>query len=224
MGEGDLPDWIQRFGDYLRLEKNAAPATLKAYQADLLRFQQFWAESAAGGAQSALDPAAVDRKLLRAFVAHLHRELGPASIERALAALRVFFRFCQREGAISLNPAELVPTPKKRKHLPKALSVDEAFALLETPEQDLKARESRAGGRGGRKKDPMLFRRDRAILELFYASGLRLSELVGLNVEDVDLSERMLRVMGKGRRERRVPFHPAAGRALADYLPDREAW
>lgn len=202
-----MDDWITRFQDYLRLEKNASPATIKAYLADLERFQKFLAESEPGRDPKPLDPASVDRKLIRAFVGRLHRDLEPASIERALAALRTFFRFCQREGAVSLNPAANVPTPKKKKHLPGVLSVDEVVGLLLKPGDDT-----------------ILGRRDRAILELFYASGLRLSELVGLNLEDVDLKERMVQVMGKGSKQRKVPFHTLAGRVLADYLKDRPAF
>lgn len=202
-----MENWIARFENYLRLEKNASPATIKAYLAELRRFEKFLAEHQGAGSGQPLDPKLADRKILRAFVGKLHRDLQAASIERALAALRTFFRFCQREGVISANPATLIPTPKKKQRLPVVLSVDEVFALLALP-----------------KEENPIGRRDRAILELFYASGLRLSELVGLNVADVDLPERMVRVKGKGSKERIVPFHAVAVQALSNYLPDRMAW
>ena len=201
-----MENWIARFENYLRLEKNASPATIKAYLSDLGRFEKFLAGQTGADPGAPLDPVAADRKILRAFVGELHRDHEAASLERALAALRTFFRFCQREGAISVNPATLIPTPKKSKRLPVVLSVDEVFALLALPDEK-----------------NSLGRRNRAIFELFYASGLRLSELVGLNVADVDLQERMVRVLGKGSKERLVPFHAAAVQALSNYLPDRIA-
>jgi len=215
-----LENWTARFEKYLRFEKNASPATIQAYLADLGRFEKFLAGQTGADPNSPLDPAAADRKILRAFVSELHRDHSAASIERALAALRTFFRFCQREGAIAVNPATLIPTPKKSQRLPVVLSPDEVNALIAEP---AKAKASSRQGKKNRKSDPVMSRRDTAILELFYASGLRLSELVGLNVEDVDLEQRLVRVMGKGSKQRLVPFHDQAEKALQDYLPDRAA-
>jgi integrase/recombinase XerC len=215
-----LENWIARFETYLRLEKNASPATIQAYLSDLGRFEKFLAEQLGTGPEPFLDPKKVDRKILRAFVGELHRDHEAASIERALACLRTFFRFCQREGIISMNPAALIPTPKKKRRLPVVLSPDEVNALIAEPAAE---KEKRKQDQKNRKNDPILIRRDTAILELFYASGLRLSELAGLNVVDVDLEERLVKVTGKGSKERVVPFHDRARRAVAEYLPDRAA-
>jgi len=214
-----LENWIARFETYLRLEKNAAPATIKAYLSDLGRFEKFLAERQGTGPEPLLDPKRVDRKILRAFVSELHRDHQAASIERALAGLRTFFRFCQREGAIAANPAALIPTPKKKMRLPVVLSPDEVNALIAEPAKEKEKR--KLDKKKTRKTDPIMMRRDTAILELFYASGLRLSELTGLNLADVDLEERLVRVMGKGSKERVVPFHDRAKQTLLEYLPDR---
>lgn len=202
-----MEDWTQQFEHYLRLEKNASPATVKAYRAELERFRRFLNESDRDPGRP-LDPAAVDRKIIRAYLSRLHRDHQAASLERALACLRSFFRFCRREGVIALNPATLVASPKKPVRLPVVLSVDEVFGLIADP-----------GAKDG--DDPVLALRDRAILELFYAGGLRLAELVGLDLNDLDLAERLVKLLGKGRKERVVPIHAKAAAALADYLAVR---
>jgi integrase/recombinase XerC len=145
--------------------------------------------------------------MIRGFLAELFR-LGEsrASAARKLAAIRTFLRYLKREGLIESDPGLLVATPKREEHIPRHLEVDEMARLLETPDT--------TGALG---------RRDRAILELLYASGLRLSELVGLDLEDVNLGSRLVRVMGKGRKERLVPFNQSATSAIRAWLPDRDA-
>jgi integrase/recombinase XerC len=127
-----------------------------------------------------------------------------ASVARKLSALRTFVRFLRREGWIDTDPAALAQSPRREQKVPAHLSVDEMATLLDAPDVSTP-----------------LGRRDRAILELFYASGLRLSELVGLDMEDVNLPSRVVRVMGKGRKERLVPFNTAAQKALSGWYPDR---
>jgi len=148
----------------------------------------------------------LDRSALRGFLAHLH-ELGQsrATAARKLAAARTFLRYLRRQGVIDSDPGALIATPKREVRMPAHLSEVEMDALVSAP----------AG-------DGPLGRRDRAILELFYASGLRLSELVGLDLEDVNLSARMVRVLGKGGKPRLVPFNSSTATALRVYLKDRE--
>jgi integrase/recombinase XerC len=154
-----------------------------------------------------LAPSSLNRATLRSFLAELHR-LGQsrATAARKLAAARTFLRYLLREGVIGDDPGGLVSTPKRDIRMPAHLSEGEMLALLASP----------AG-------DTPLGRRDRAILELFYASGLRLSELTGLGVDDVNLSAKMVRVLGKGGKERLVPFNGPAAAAIRAYLRDRES-
>ena len=150
----------------------------------------------------AIEPAEIDSLAIRAFVADLHRRgIARSSVARKLATLRSFFRYLCREGVLQANPAKLVPTPKLPKRLPAYLSVDEVDRLLVSPSE-----EDPAGAR------------DLAILELFYASGIRLSELTGLNVRDMDIRESLVRVKGKGNKERIVPVGSKAIAALRRYL------
>jgi len=143
---------------------------------------------------------------VRAYLASLrHQGLAKTSMGRRLSSLRTFFRFLQREGRSTANPARAVVTPKTEKPLPRSLSQLDAAAVVE----------ARAG------EDGPLPARDRALLELLYASGLRVSELVGLDIADVDLASRQVRTLGKGRKERIVPFGEKAEEALRAWLPER---
>jgi len=197
---------LRAFLDYLSLNRNASAHTVEAYASDLSQFLQFTA-AGRGCAPEALQPAQLDLAAIRAFMAELHRQ-GHArtSVSRKLSALRAFGRYLRREGITETNPASLAASPKREHKVPAHLSVDEMTRLLEMPDAD----------------EP-LGRRDRAILELFYASGLRLSELVQLDLGDVNLSARIVRVMGKGRKERLVPFNTSTRAALAAWLKDRAA-
>jgi len=151
-------------------------------------------------------PAQLDRLALRGFLADLHkRGRSRATAARKLAAARTFLRYLRREDVIQDDPGALVATPKRDVRMPAHLSEAEMSDLIESP----------AG-------DSVLARRDRAILELFYASGLRLSELAGLDVDDVNLSAKMVRVLGKGGKERIVPFNGSTAKAVRDYLKERE--
>ncbi|MGE0594200.1 MAG: tyrosine recombinase XerC [Vicinamibacterales bacterium] len=195
---------VKEFLDYLRLNRNASPHTVEAYESDLSQFAGFLAARMDTSARL-LTPEDVDRAAIRGFLAELHRQgQARASVARKLSALRAFMRFLRTEGLIARDPAALTVAPKTEHRLPVHLSIDEMARLLETP--DLAT---------------PLGRRDRAILELFYASGLRLSELVALDLDDVNLHGRMVRVMGKGRKERLVPFNHSAESALRVWLRDR---
>ncbi len=197
---------LKEYLRYLRLNRNASPHTVRAYQSDLAQFLDHTA-AAAGVRRASLDASHLGRAALRGFLAELHRRgLSRASAARKLAAARSFLRYLRREGAIDDDPGRLVPTPKREVRMPAHLSEREMEALLAAPPADTP-----------------LSRRDRAILELFYASGLRLSELVGLDVGDVNLSAQVVRVLGKGRKERLVPFNRTTAGALRTYLADRAA-
>jgi integrase/recombinase XerC len=201
-----LDDARRDFLDVLRLNRNASAHTVRAYDSDLSQFIAFLAADRQVK-PSALLPRDVDPAAVRAFLGHLHaRGNSRASAARKLSAVRTFTRFLRHEGIVVGDAAALVASPRLEKKVPAHLGVDEMARLLETPDPSLP-----------------LGRRDRAILELFYASGLRLSELVGLDVEDVNLTGRMVRVLGKGRKERLVPFNRSAAAALLAYLADREA-
>jgi integrase/recombinase XerC len=198
-----MQEWIDRFQQFLAVERNLSPHTCAAYRRDLEEFREFLAGH--GGAAAA-DLQRVDHVLLRRYLAELHKRNQRTSIARKLSALRSFFRYLVREGTLSANPAEVVATPKRNRYLPKTLSVDEATALMER-------------GHG----TTLLALRDRAILELLYSSGLRVSELTGLNVGGLDLREQLVRVLGKGRKERIVPVGRKAHEALTAYLEARGA-
>lgn len=196
---------VSSFLESLRLNRNASAHTVRAYESDLSQFLAFLARDRRKPA-SAVRPTDFDLAAVRGFLAELYkRGNARSSVARKLAALRTFGKYLRREDALDGDPAALVGTPKKEQHLPAHLGVDEMSRLLEMPDR----------------AEP-LGRRDRAILELFYASGLRLSELVGLDLEDVNLSRRLVRVVGKGGKERIIPFNTSAGEAIRAYLPDRD--
>jgi integrase/recombinase XerC len=201
-----MVEHLKAFLRFLRLNRYASAHTVRAYDSDLSQLLDYVAAST-GVTRAALEPSHLDRGALRTFLAELHRRgQSRASAARKLAAARSFLHYLRREGLIDDDPGALVPTPKREIRMPAHLSEREMEALLAAPAADTPLR-----------------RRDRAILELFYASGLRLSELVGLDVDDVNLSARVVRVMGKGRKERLVPFNRSTASAVRAYLADRVA-
>ncbi len=204
---------IQQFIRYLSLEKNASPHTCRCYRKDLEGFEDFLRSSG-----MYLNPAGdveiekVDRMAIRKYMSFLHRKNKKSSIARKISTLRSFFRYLIREQVIPSNPAKSVSSPKVEKALPTALTVDEAFRLMESPKNiPEKSSEVSKEGRS----------RDRAILELLYSSGLRVSELVGLNLDQLNPDLGIVRVMGKGRKERIVPVGGKALEALKVYLEER---
>ena len=195
---------LRDFLDHLRLNRNTSAHTVVAYGSDLSQFFAFAADHL-GTPAARLRPTHLDLAVIRAFLAELYRRgQSRASAARKLSALRSFTRFLRREGLLEADPAALALAPRREQKVPAHLSVDEMTRLLEAPDA------SRPLGR-----------RDRAILELFYASGLRLSELVALDVDNVNLSARIVRVAGKGGKERLVPFNKAAQDALRAWYADR---
>jgi integrase/recombinase XerC len=197
-----VPWLLEEFTAYLRDERNLSAHTLRAYEREVAQFSEFARTEMGCG-----DPGRVSPNVIRAYLAHLHsRHLARVSTQRALAALRTYFRFLGREGTVGTNPAKVVPTPRAPRKLPEMVTASQLGELLE-------ALPTTPAGR-----------RDRAALELLYASGLRARELVGLDLDDVDLARRLARVRGKGGKERLVPFGREAEKALRSYLPDRAAW
>lgn len=197
---------LQAFLEYLAMNRNASPHTVSAYAGDLTQWLDGVA-SAQGIPPADVEPAMLDLQAIRGYLADLHRAgQSRASAGRKLSAIRSFLRYLRREGVITTDPAALTVAPKREQRVPAHLSMDEMARVLEMPDT----------------ANP-LGRRDRAMLELFYASGLRLSELVGLDVEDVNLKARMSRVLGKGARERLVPFNQSAETAIRQWLPDRDS-
>jgi len=191
---------IAAFIRHLERERNASPHTVKAYREDLEQLRAHLLQELGREPR----PVEVDHLLLRAFLARLHREgLAKSSAARKLATLRTFFRFLCREGILSRNPARALLSPRMERRIPAHLKEDEVARLVDVP------------GEGGRAA------RNRAILELLYATGIRCAELVGLDLGEVDLEARMVRVLGKGRKERIVPFGSRALEALLAYLPTR---
>lgn len=204
---------IQQFVHYLALEKNASPHTCRCYRKDLEGFEDFLKSMG-----MYLNPAGdveiekVDRMAIRKYMSFLHRKNKKSSIARKISTLRSFFKYLIREQILPSNPAKSVSSPKVEKTLPTTLTVDEAFRLMESP-RSIPEKSSQMSKQNGV--------RDRAILELLYSSGLRVSELVGLNLNQLDSDLGIVRVMGKGRKERIVPVGVKAIDALKAYLEGR---
>ena len=188
--------YLERFEDYLRFERGLAPTTAVAYCTDLAQFVSYLEE------HDFSSPVAVSSTDLREFIYQLKTAgRAPSSIRRKISALKSYFGFLQAESVIESDPSELLEGPKTGRRLPEVLTPTEIETLLAQP----------AGG------DPLALR-DRAILEFMYATGVRISELVTLNLRDVDMDERLVLVRGKGDKERIVPFGGPARQALSDYL------
>ena len=197
---GDLDVAVDAFLVYMRDQRDASPETLRAYGTDLTKFATWAArEREHRGTATTRD---VDALLVRSWVASLHHEgLGRPTIARKLSAVRSLFRWLVRTVQLDDNPAATVPTPKQPKRLPMDLTVDQMFALLDgIPGDDLAAV------------------RDRALLEFLYGTGVRVGELTTLDIDDVDLSGRVVRVLGKGRKERMVPVGSKAIEAVRAWL------
>ncbi len=220
---------IRKYLEYMRSVRNSSPHTLANYGKDL---DQFWNFLNPPGIE-APGLASITHHVIREFVGHLHENgLEKSSIARKLAALRSFFKYCVREGMLKDNPARLVPTPKLPKRIPVVLSAEEMNGFLnqlagsgETKKPGKKKQAVELPGAPQKialVEDSLLLPRDRAILELLYAAGLRVSELTGLNLADMDQKDQMLRVRGKGNKERIVPFGAKAAEALRNYWPVRD--
>lgn len=196
---------IGDFLDYLTFERNVSPHTVSAYRDDLESFVAFLCNDYLTLGRDQLDFRRVDHLAVRSYLAHLsRRKLSRASVARHLSAMRTFFKYLVREGAVDANPARAVATPKREKHLPAVLQTSDVALLLEQPDTST-----------------TLGTRDAAWLELLYASGLRIAELVGIDIDDLELRARLVKVRGKGSKERIVPFGTKAEAALRAYLAVR---
>ncbi len=201
-----LPGEIAAFDRHLRDERGVSPHTRAAYVRDVGDFAAFLSREFLNRPAAEIAAAEADVLAVRSYLAHLRsRGLSKTSMGRHLSALRTFFAFLSREGRTSANPARAVATPRAGRSLPRTLSVEESASVVEAGPD----------GTGG------LGTRDHALLELLYATGLRVSELVALDLSDVDLASRQLRTLGKGRKERIVPFGTKAESALRQYLRER---
>ncbi|MEN8214002.1 MAG: tyrosine recombinase XerC [Pseudomonadota bacterium] len=195
-------DLVDEFVDYLRYERRLSAATLQSYQRDLKQFSSWLRQQAPSSGRVAWQR--IHQHQVRAWIASRHREgVSGKSLQRQLSSLRAFYRYLLREGAAVGNPAEGVRAPKQRRSLPHVADADEVARLL-----DMEG------------SDPLLLR-DRAMMELFYASGLRLAELVSLNVDDLPAVGDQLEVTGKGAKTRRVPVGGMARKAIDAWLKVR---
>ncbi len=203
--DSPLLSWTREYVGYLRYQRNASPHTLRNYESDLAQFREYLTRTPQGEPRPEPDLAQIDNLTIRDFLAHLYsRGNSRSSVARKLATLRSFMKFLSARGAIPGNPAKVVATPRQPKRLPSHLQLDAVVDLVESP--DITTTPGK---------------RDRCILELLYATGIRVSELVGLDLGDIDRAGGMVRVLGKGRKERLVPFGRKAGEALENWIACR---
>lgn len=195
-----LSEHLDQFFQHLRYERNLSPHTLRNYASDLEQFREFLFKIEKRPDIPVQD---IDRLTIREWMAGLHGGHKKTSVARKLASLRTFFQFLIREGVLDSNPAKMVATPKIERKIPNHLSMEEAVRFIESPDPNTD-----------------LGRRDRAILEFLYATGIRVGELVGLNLKDIDFREKLVRVMGKRKKQRIVPFGEPALHALLHYLEE----
>lgn len=194
-----MDKYIKKFEEYLKVEKNRSPHTIKAYISDLAQFYSIMASKGAG-----VEIGEIDHLKIRGYIGCLYKKDKKSSIGRKLASIRSFYDFLIKKGYLENNPARMVSIPKRDKWLPSFISVDEAFAMMEAPGYV-----------------SIGDKRDRAILELLYSCGLRVSELVGLDMNDIDLKGGVLKVLGKGGKERIVPIGKKAVEAIETYLVEK---
>lgn len=196
---------ISKFLDYLRVQRNASPHTLRNYESDLQQFLDYLTHTPSGDPRHEPELSQIDNLTIREFLGVLYQKGNKkSSVARKLATLRSLMKFLSVQGFIEANPAKNVSSPKTERRLPDYLTLESVTDLIEAPDTDSD-----------------LGKRDRSILELLYGAGLRVSELVGLNLGDVSIGESLVRVIGKGRKERIVPFGSRAAAALQEYLKVR---
>ena len=191
---------LDQFLQHLKYERNVSAHTLRNYASDLDQFKEYLFRIEK---RSDIPVNEIDRLTIREWMAGLHNDHKKTSIARKLASLRTFFQFLVREGVLETNPAKLVATPRIERKLPNHLSMEDAVRFIETPDTNTD-----------------LGRRDRAIIEFLYATGIRVGELVSINLQDIDFREKLVRVTGKRRKQRIVPFGEPALQALMHYLEE----
>ncbi len=188
--------YINNFLKYIKLQRGDSPHTLRAYKNDLKEFFNF----------ANLEPKQIDSMIIRGFISEqILKGKAKTTVSRKLSTIRSFFAYLYNEGIIKINPARVVSSLKIKRKIPKFLTVDDAFKLVEAPSED-----------------KFTIQRDRAILELLYGCGIRVSELCGLNLEDIDLKEGLIKVRGKGNKERIIPAGQKAKEAIKKYLAIRQ--
>src|SRR3954463_5610995 len=195
-----LSSHLEEFLQHLKYERNVSPHTLRNYMSDL---EQFRDHLCAVEKREDFEVDQIDRLTIREWMAELHDGHKKTSVARKLASLRTFFQFLVREGKLESNPAKQVATPKIERKLPNHLSMEDAVRFIETPDVNTD-----------------LGRRDRAIIEFLYATGIRVGELVNIDLRDVDFREKLVRVTGKRKKQRIVPFGEPALHALVHYLEE----
>ena len=198
---------VRAFSNHIEIERNLSPHTQRSYVTDVRQFQQFLLRNGIsvrkGGNDKGID---VDQMAIRAFLAFLYRKnIKKVTISRKIASLRAFFKYLLREGRVKNNPAELIQVPKIDKYLPTFLSVDEVFSLVDA-----------------KFKSDIFGLRDKAMIELFYSSGVRVGELTGLNIRDISWISGLMKIKGKGKKERIVPMGGPAAEALKKYVGKRD--
>ena len=207
-----MQTYLSIFQTHLEDERQVSPHTVRNYLSDLRQFMEVAEEGRGRGDGSLTHPNQIDAGMIRAYMQVIYQRGAEArTLGRKLASLRSFLQFMKRRGHVDDNAARAVRTPKATRPLPNTLPIDHVFALLDTPD------EAESGG-----VVSWMGKRDQAILEIFYASGIRVSELAALDVRSIDLSEGVMRVLGKGNRERQVYFGKTASQALQNYLKARE--
>ncbi len=195
---------LSRFVRYLKVERNASPKTIEAYRRDITQFLQFCCEQWDTNTEN-IEYRRIDRLVIRLWLGSLMQaKLAKTTLARKTASVRSFLKFCYKRGEIYHNPAQLLMIPKKEHRLPQTVQADHITEMMASVATDT------AGGK-----------RDLAFLEILYSTGMRLSELVGLNMQDIDLDHRRVKVRGKGSRERIIPFGSVAEKALRIYLNER---
>ncbi len=197
-----LDEQLEQFFQHLRYERNVSKHTLRNYLSDLGQFHAFLAPASKDGTIKQIPVQEIDHITIREWLSELHsKNKKKTSVARKLASLRTFFQFLVREGVLEVNPAKLVSTPRIERKLPTHLSTEDAIRFIETPDMNTD-----------------LGRRDRAILEFLYATGIRVSELVGIDMADLDFKQKLVRVMGKRKKQRILPFGDPALQSLMFYL------
>jgi integrase/recombinase XerC len=197
-----LEEYLQQFFEHLRYERNVSKHTLRNYLSDLEQFHDHISTPEADGSREQIPVKDIDHLTIREWMSNLHADNKmKTSIARKLASLRTFFQFLVREGVLETNPAKLVATPKIQRKLPTHLSIEDAIRFIETPDLETD-----------------LGRRDRAILEFLYATGMRVGELVDLNLKDIDFREKLVKVTGKRKKQRILFFGDPALQSLMFYL------
>lgn len=200
-----MREYLDKFYEHLMYERNASEHTLRNYRIDLEQFYDFLAPEDKDGNRRDFNIHQIDNITIREYMSMLYqKKKKKSSIARKLACIRTFFRFLSREGVVEINPAKLVASPRVEKKLPNHLTVEEVIRFMDMPDLDT-----------------VLGKRDKAIMELLYGAGLRVSELVNLSLTDLDFTNQTVRVKGKGRKERIVPFGVHATEAIEKYLSVR---